>query len=69
MKYQYEQQSIQEREHAQNAVSIRLVGVSRSDLEIQITRLELMFGALITMTQPRQSGRGAEWIAYGTIVG
>lgn len=54
---------------AKNAVSIRLVGVSAEDVGIQIARLERTFGALIMMTQPRQSGRGEEWIAYGTLIG
>jgi hypothetical protein len=54
---------------AKNAVSIRLVGVSEEDVKIQIARLERAFGALIMMTQARQSGKGMEWIAYGTLVG
>jgi len=54
---------------ATNAVSIRIIGVSRDDLQVQIARLERSFGRLIMMTEPRQSGRSTEWIAYGTIVG
>ncbi len=54
---------------AKNAVSLRLVGVSEEDVTIQIKRLERTFGTLVMMTQPRQSGRGEEWIAYGTLIG
>ena len=54
---------------AKNAVSIRLVGVNQEDVDIQISRVKQAFGPLIKMTQPRQSGHGLEWIAYGTIIG
>jgi len=54
---------------ATNAVSVRLVGVSAEDVSLQIKRLEKTFGALILMSQPRQSGKGTEWIAYGTLIG
>ncbi len=53
----------------EHAVSIRLVGVTEADVQTQINRLERTFGELIQMTRPKQSGRGIEWIAYGTIVG
>lgn len=54
---------------SEHAVSIRLVGVTEADIRLQITRLEKTFGSLVMMTAPRQSGRGSEWIAYGTIMG
>ena len=54
---------------AGSPVSIRLVGVTKADLEIQIARLEKSLGGLLRMTQPGQTGRGSEWIAYGTILG
>ncbi len=54
---------------ASTAVSIRLVGEKESDVRIQIERLERAFGSLIKLTAPRQSGRGVEWIAYGTLLG
>lgn len=50
----------------QNAVSIRLIGVNLSDLELQIQRLERAFGKTIAMATPRR-GHGVEWIVYGTI--
>jgi len=50
----------------QHAVSIRLVGVSESDLKLQIDRLERAFGKTIAMASPRR-GSGVEWIVYGTI--
>jgi hypothetical protein len=53
---------------AGSPVSIRLVGVSKADLDIQIQRLERAYGGLVRMTTPRQSGKGSEWIAYGTIL-
>jgi hypothetical protein len=53
----------------QHAVSIRLIGVTFDDVQTQVRRLESSFGLLVQMTQPRQSGRGQEWIAYGTIIG
>ena len=53
---------------AGSPVSIRLVGVSKADLDVQIERLDKAFGGLVKMTQPRQTGKGAEWIAYGTIL-
>lgn len=54
---------------AGSPVSIRLVGNSRADLDIQIARLEKSLGGLLRMTLPKQSGRGLEWIAYGSILG
>ena len=53
----------------EHAVSIRLIGVTRADVETQIERLNKAFGELLVMTQPRQTGKGVEWIAYGTIIG
>lgn len=53
---------------ASTAVSIRLVGEKESDVQIQIQRLERAFGSLVKMTRPSQSGRGIEWIAYGTLL-
>jgi hypothetical protein len=52
---------------AQNAVSIRLVGVSAEDVQLQIDRLSRAYGPMLAMTRPAQSGKGLEWIAYGTI--
>jgi len=54
---------------ASTAVSIRLIGEKESDVQIQIERLTKAFGSLIQLTAPRQSGRGIEWIAYGTLLG
>lgn len=54
---------------ATTAVSIRLVGESEADVRLQVQRLEKAFGSLVAMTAPRQSGRGKEWIAYGTLLG
>lgn len=54
---------------ATTAVSIRLVGESEADVKLQVQRLEKAFGSLIALTAPRQSGRGIEWIAYGTLLG
>lgn len=54
---------------ATTAVSIRLVGEREEDVQLQVQRLEKVFGSLIAMTAPRQSGRGIEWIAYGTLLG
>jgi hypothetical protein len=54
---------------ASTAVSIRLVGEKEADVQIQIQRLERAFGSLVKLTAPRQSGRGIEWIAYGTLLG
>lgn len=51
----------------EHAISIRLIGVTKADLDTQIARLEAAFGTTIAMTQPRQSGHGQEWIAYGTV--
>jgi hypothetical protein len=48
-------------------VSLRLVGLSESDVQLAIDRLQRALGAAFRPTQPRQSGRGEEWIAYGTI--
>lgn len=50
----------------EHAVSLRLIGVTLADVQMVITRLESKFGRSIALTQPRQSGRGEEWIAYGT---
>jgi len=50
------------------AISIRLISVDRARLEEQIRRLQERFGAEISMTQPKQSGHGLEWIAYGTFI-
>lgn len=54
---------------ATTAVSIRLVGEREDDVKVQARRLELAFGSLISLTQPKQSGRGIEWIVYGTLLG
>jgi len=54
---------------AAHPVSLRLVGVTADDVQLQIERLVLTFGPLLQATEPKQSGRGPEWIAYGTIVG
>jgi hypothetical protein len=54
---------------SEHAVSIRLIGVTEADVKKQLDRLRLAFGAGIQLTSPRQSGRGPEWIAYGTIIG
>ncbi len=54
---------------ATTAVSIRLVGEKEADVALQIERLKKAFGSLIELTQPKQSGRGIEWIAYGTLLG
>lgn len=53
---------------ADNAVTIKLVGASQNDLQIQIERLMKTFGPMITMTAPRM-GRFNEWIVMGTILG
>lgn len=50
------------------AVSIRLVSADKSVLEQRIWRLKVLFGAELSVTQPRQSGHGLEWIAYGTFI-
>lgn len=54
---------------SQHAVSVRLVGVTEQDTQLQLDRMVLCFGALFVATAPKQSGHGREWIAYGTIVG
>lgn len=54
---------------ASTAVSIRLIGEKELDVQIQIDRLQRAFGSLIQLTSPKQSGRGIEWIAYGTLLG
>lgn len=54
---------------ATTAVSIRLVGESEADVMLQVERLEKAFGSLIRMTRASRSGRGVEWIAYGTLLG
>jgi hypothetical protein len=54
---------------ATTAVSIRLIGEQEADVKLQIERLQKAFGSLIQLTQPKQSGRGIEWIAYGTLLG
>lgn len=61
-------QFLQETQTASTAVSIRLVGANERDVGLQVQRLELVFGSSIRMTAPRQSGRGVEWIAYGTLL-
>jgi len=53
----------------EHAVSLRLVGVSFADVQTQIDRLKRAYGPDILLTSARQSGRGQEWIAYGTIIG
>jgi hypothetical protein len=53
---------------AEHPVSLRLVGVTEADVQLQIERLVLTFGTLLQATEPRQSGKGQEWIAYGTIL-
>lgn len=53
---------------SEHAVPIRLIGVSFADVKKQIDRLNQAFGPAIQLTNPRQSGRGQEWIAYGTII-
>lgn len=60
---------IQECGLATTAVSIRLVGESEADVMLQVERLEKVFGSLIRMTRASTSGRGIEWIAYGTLLG
>jgi hypothetical protein len=62
------QQFVAECGLATTAVSIRLVGEKEADVTLQITRLKKAFGSLIELTQPKQSGRGIEWIAYGTLL-
>lgn len=59
---------VRECEAVSGPVSIRLVGATSSDVAIQVSRLQRGFGGKIAMSEPRQSGRGAEWIAYGTIL-
>jgi len=54
---------------ATSAVSIRLIGEREEDVTLQKERLERVFGSLIALTAPRQSGRGVEWIVYGTLLG
>lgn len=49
-------------------VSIRLVGTTAEDVQIQLDRITKAFGQVAQMTAPRQSGRGSEWIAYGTLL-
>jgi hypothetical protein len=53
---------------ARSAVSIRLISADKRHIEQQIERLQEAFGAEIAMSQPRQSGHGLEWIAYGTFI-
>lgn len=53
---------------SEHPVSLRLVGVTEADVQLQIERLVLTFGHLIATSAPKQSGKGQEWIAYGTIV-
>lgn len=51
----------------QHPVSVRLVGVTSEDVQLALAQLAQQFGRRFMPTQPRQSGRGEEWIAYGTI--
>lgn len=48
-------------------VSLRLVGMRQEDVNLVLLRLQRALGAALKPTQARQSGRGEEWIAYGTI--
>lgn len=50
-------------------VQVRLVGNSAQDVQLQIDRMVLCFGALFMASAPRAGKNRGEWIAYGTIVG
>ncbi|MBK9943659.1 MAG: hypothetical protein IPP13_18790 [Kouleothrix sp.] len=54
---------------AKHAVSIRLIGVEREDVQVQIDRLNKALGELVVWTrvQPTRDSRG--YCAYGTILG
>lgn len=54
---------------AKHAVSIRLLGIDREDLQVQIDRMSQTFGALLVFTriQPTRDQRG--YVAYGTFLG
>lgn len=54
-------------EGLKHPVSVRLVGVTAEDVQATLAQLQETFGRRFMPTQPRQSGRGDEWIAYGTV--
>ena len=53
---------------SEHPVSVRFVGITEADIQLQIERMALSFGNLCVFTAPKQSGQGPAWIAYGTIV-
>lgn len=54
---------------AQHAVSIRLLGIKREDVELQVERMVKVFGALVVWTRVQDTRDGRGYCAYGTILG
>lgn len=54
---------------ATTPVAIKLTGESQGDVNLQIRRLESMFGSLISMTTAHRVSDGVTWIAHGTLLG
>jgi hypothetical protein len=54
---------------ATTPVAIKLTGESQEDVNLQIRRLESMFGSLISMTTAHRVSDGVTWIAHGTLLG
>lgn len=54
---------------AKHAVSIRLLGVEREDVQIQIDRLNKALGDLVCWTRIQETRDGQGYCAYGTILG
>lgn len=49
-------------------VSLRLISADRGEIDQLVTRLKEFFGEELHISNPNQSGRGLEWIAYGTFI-